>query len=136
MRVAFQRIEGPRRKHVFDGCSRHYAKIAGELSTDDYERGGVFNLVDGANVASLLKELELREDHFYAMTSSKPLHYNRLDGKDNRADGATANALFTNQEHGNCAFCLGKHAHEYCQRVKDPKERKSIVFKFANVLNV
>ena len=68
-----------------------------------------------------------------AMTSSKPLHYNRLDGKDNRAKGARVNALFTKQEHGNCAFCLHKHAHDNCQRVtcKDPKERKSIVFKFA-----
>ena len=80
---------------------------------------------------AFLKELELREDHFYAMTSSKLLHSNKLDGKDNRAKGATANALFTKQEHGNCAFCLGKHAHENCQRVKDPKERKNIVFKFA-----
>ena len=80
---------------------------------------------------AFLKELELREDHFYAMTSSKLLHSNKLDGKDNRTKGATANALFTKQEHGNCAFCLGKHAHENCQRVKDPKERKNIVFKFA-----
>ena len=32
-----------------------YAEIAGELSTDDHKRRGVFNLVDGANVASLLK---------------------------------------------------------------------------------
>ena len=32
---------------------------------------------------AFLKELELREDHFYAMTSSKPSYSNRLDGKDN-----------------------------------------------------
>ena len=45
---------------------------------------------------AFLKELELREDHFYAMTSSKPSYYsNRLDGKDNQARGTTANALFT-----------------------------------------
>ena len=58
MRVAFQGIEGPRsgRNHVFDdSCSLHYAEIAGGLSTDDNKRGGVFNLVDGANVASLFK---------------------------------------------------------------------------------
>ena len=80
---------------------------------------------------AFVKELELREDLFYAMTSSKPLHYNRPDGKDNRAKSATANALFTKQEQGNCAFCLGKHARENCHRIKNPKERKSIVFKFA-----
>ena len=51
------------------------------------------------------------------MTSSKPSYSNRLDGKDNRARGATANALFTKQENGNCAFCLGNHAQENCQRV-------------------
>ena len=40
---------------------------------------------------AFLKELELREDHFYAMTSSKPSYYsNRLDGKDNQARGTTA----------------------------------------------
>lgn len=84
---------------------------------------------------AFLKELELREDHFYAMTSSKPSYSNRLDGKDNRARGATANALFTKQENGNCAFCLGKHAHENCQRVKDPRERKNIVYNLLDVLN-
>ena len=44
---------------------------------------------------AFLKELELREDHFYAMTSSKPSCSNRLDGKDNQERGMTANALFT-----------------------------------------
>ena len=46
---------------------------------------------------AFFKELELREDHFYAMNSSKPSYSNRHDGKDNRARGATANALFTKQ---------------------------------------
>ena len=80
---------------------------------------------------AFLKELELREDHFYVMTSSKPSYSNRHDGKDNRARGATANVLFTKQENGNCAFCLGKHAHENCQRVKDPRKRKNILYEFA-----
>ena len=79
---------------------------------------------------AFLKELELREDHFHAMIS-KSVHFNKHDGRDNRMKGATANALFTQQDTGNCAFCLGKHAHENCQRVKDPKERKSIVLRFA-----
>lgn len=30
-------------------------EIAGELSTDDHNRGRVFNMVNGANVASLFK---------------------------------------------------------------------------------
>ena len=58
MQVAFQGIEGPRtgREHVFDNsCSRHYAEIAGEILTDDHKRGGVFNVVNGANIASLFK---------------------------------------------------------------------------------
>ena len=73
---------------------------------------------------AFLKELELRENHFKAMTSWKPLHHNRLDGEGSQEKGATANALFTK-------FCLGKHAHENCQRVEDPKECKGIVLKFA-----
>ena len=83
---------------------------------------------------AFLKELELREDHFYAMTSSKPSYSNRLDGKDNRARGTTANAPFTKQENGNRAFCLGKHAHENRQRVQDPRECKKIVYIFARCL--
>ena len=70
----------------------------------------------------------MREDHFWAMTSWKPLHYNRLDGKENQTKGTTANALFTKQEHGNYVFCSGKHAQESCKRVKDPKIRKRVLF--------
>ena len=58
MRVSFQGIEGSwsRGEHIFDdSCSRHYAKVAGEFSTDDHKRRGVFNLVDGANIASLFE---------------------------------------------------------------------------------
>ena len=83
---------------------------------------------------TVLKELQLREDHFYAMISWKPLHCKRLAGKDNQAKGTTANGLFTKQEHGNYAFCLGKHAHKNCQRVKDPKEHKRVLF--LNLLDV
>ena len=81
---------------------------------------------------AFLNELQLREDHFHAMTS-KPVHFNKHGGRDNRMKGATANALFRKQDTGNSAsaFCLGKHAHENCQRVEDAKERKSIVLRFA-----
>ena len=49
--VMFQGIEGSgsRGEHIFDdSCSRHSAKIAGEFSTDDHKRRGVFNLVEGS----------------------------------------------------------------------------------------
>ena len=65
------------------------------------------------------KELDLREDHFYAVNQSKIR-------KENRLKGGTVNALHTRQDNGNCAFCLGKHAHENCHRIKDTKERRSI----------
>ena len=68
---------------------------------------------------AFLKELNLREDHFYAVNPSKI-------GKENRLKGGTANALHTKQDNANCAFCLGKHAHENCHRIKDTKERRSI----------
>ena len=68
---------------------------------------------------AFLKELDLREDHFYAVNPSKI-------GEENCLKGGTANALHTKQDNGNCAFCLGKHAHENCHRIKDIKERKSI----------
>ena len=70
------------------------------------------------------KELNIREDHFYAVSSSKL-------GRENRMKGGTANALHTKQDNMNGAFCLGKRAHENCQRITDVKERKSIVMKFA-----
>ena len=41
------------------------------------------------------------------------------------------NALFAKQDKENCAFCLGKHNHEDCPTVKDIKQRKSIVVRFA-----
>ena len=68
---------------------------------------------------AFLKELDLREDHFYAVNPSKI-------GIENRLKGGTVNALHTKQDNANCAFCLGKHAHENCHRIKDIKERKSI----------
>ena len=73
---------------------------------------------------AFLKELDLREDHFHATSSSKVV-------RDNHMKGGTANALHTKQDNTNCAFCLGKHASENCQRIKDSKERKSIVMKYA-----
>ena len=72
---------------------------------------------------AFLKELDLREYHFYAVNPSNI-------GKENRFKGGTASALHTKQDNANSAFCLGKHAHENCHRIKDTKERKSILIKF------
>ena len=46
-----------------------------------------------------LKELELREDHNYAMSS--------VGNTQNRKD---SNTFYLKQEVENCAFCLGRHA--------------------------
>ncbi len=75
------------------------------------------------------KELNLREDHFIAVNTSKL--GSQRDNRHDRMRGGTAHALHTKQNNENCAFCLGKHAHENCQRIKDPKERKSILSKYA-----
>ena len=42
--------------------------------------------------------------------------------------------LPTRQETDNCAFCLGKHAHEHCPKVVDVNKRKDILYKFAKCL--
>ena len=77
----------------------------------------------GKMVEAFHKKLDLREDHFYAVNPSKI-------GKENCFKGGTASALHTKQDNANCAFCLGKHAHENCHRIIDTKERKSILMKF------
>ena len=77
---------------------------------------------------AFLKELELREDHHFAMSSKSQ---NKRDWNEDRMKGGTVNALFTKQDKENCAFCLGKHNHEDCPTVKDIKQRKSIVVRFA-----
>lgn len=56
---------------------------------------------------------------------------NKRDWNEDRMKGGTVNAFFTKQHKENCAFCLGKHNHEDCPTVKDIKQRKSIVIRFA-----
>lgn len=60
---------------------------------------------------AFLKELELGEDHCYAMSSKTPYKH---DGNDDRVKGRTVNALFTKENNGDCDFCLGKCANENC----------------------
>ena len=62
---------------------------------------------------AFIKQLKLREDHFYANNSSKL-------GKDSRLrdmKGGTASALHAKQDNQNCPFCLGKHSHKNCERI-------------------
>ena len=51
---------------------------------------------------AFLKELELREDHHFAMSSKSQ---NKRDWNEDRMKGGTVNALFTKQDKENCAFC-------------------------------
>jgi len=104
---------------VFDNSFfHHYAEIAGGLSTDDRKRGGVSNLVDGASVASLFKEAGTERGSFLCNPQNLCILIDLM--------GRTT-ALFTKQEHGNCAFCLGKHAHE---------KKRNVRILFLNLLDV
>ena len=86
-------------------------------------RGEEFLMWSMEMLKAFLKELDLREDHFYAVNPSKMR-------KENCLEDGTANALHTKQDNANCAFGLGKHAHENCHRIKDTKERRSILIEF------
>ena len=57
---------------------------------------------------TFLKELELREDHCYTMSSVK----NRQNRKD-------SNTFYIKQEVENCVFSLGRHAPANCKKVSD-----------------
>ena len=70
-------------------------------------------------LSAFLKELELREDHFYAVSSG--------GNTQNRKD---SNIFYTKQEVENCAFCLGRHASANCKKVSDVNERKNILVKY------
>ena len=73
---------------------------------------------------AFLKELDLREDNFYAVNPSKI-------GKENRLKGGTATALHVPFVWAN----MPTSVHENCQRSKDTKERKSILINLLDVLN-
>ena len=130
----------PRLRKLFDDCEAHFRGLqALRVDKNTYSsvvvaasmhklpenfrlmitRGEEFLMWSMEMLEAFLKELDLREDHFYAVNPSKI-------GKENRLKGGTANALHTKQDNANCAFCLGKHAHENCHRIKDTKERRSI----------
>jgi hypothetical protein len=47
----------------------------------------------------------------------------------------TNSALFAGWGKGVCAFCRGSHNREACQKVKDTRERKSILRKYSRCFN-
>jgi len=70
-------------------------------------------------LSAFLKELELREDHYYAVS---------LGG--NTQNRKESNTFYTKQEVENCAFCLGRHAPVNCKKVSDVNARKNILVKY------
>ena len=86
-------------------------------------------------LTAFLPELELREDHDHVVTASagsQDQKQSAFRSRDSRMRGTSTNTtLHTRQETDNCAFCLGKHAHEHCPKVVDVNKRKDILYKFA-----
>ena len=71
-------------------------------------------------LSTFLKELELREDHYYAMFS--------VGNTQNRKD---INTLYMKQEVENCAFCRGRYAPANCKKVNDVNAPKNILIKYS-----
>ena len=103
---------------LFSSCASHDAEVTGELLPEEFSTWSMEKMLEAFH-----KDLDLREDDLYAVNLLKIR-------KENRLKGGTANTLHTKQDNVNCAFCLGKHAHEKCHRIKDTKECKSILIKF------
>ena len=121
----------PRLRRMYDRCETHYRGLKA-LGVEENTYASVAvpavlqRLPDNFRLAitrgeeflewcmeqmlqAFLKELELREDNHYAMSPKPP---NKRDWNDDRMEGGTVNGMFTKQDNGNCAFCLGKHAHQ------------------------
>ena len=74
-------------------------------------------------------ELELREAHNPVGISSDKEQERNMGKKYSQQATATAAALLASEKK-NCAFCLKNHAHEKCDGVVDPKNRKNIARKY------
>ena len=81
------------------------------------------------------KELEIWEDNEYAVSASvgpRDQKQGVFRYRDSRTRSPAGNTtLYTRQEMENCAFSLGRHAHENCRKLTDVSVRKSILVKFA-----
>ena len=86
-------------------------------------------------LTTFLNELELREDHDHVVNTSAGSQDQKKGAfwsRDRRMRGTSTNTtLHTRQETDNCAFFLGKHAHELCPKVVDVNKCKDILYKFA-----
>ena len=70
-------------------------------------------------------EIELREQYSDSSNTA---------GDSRKRNILPKTTLFAGKEK-NCAFCLGSHKHEDCQKIKDVKERKSILLKYGRCYN-
>ena len=70
-------------------------------------------------LSTFLKGLELREDHYYAVSSGGNMQ--------NKKD---SNTFYTKEEVENCALCLGRHTSANCKKVIDVNEHKNILVKY------
>jgi hypothetical protein len=76
---------------------------------------------------ALLTEVELREDYRLTPQVKPPAGNGRKM--------YNASALQVNRDpdrdKDRCACCMGKHRHEDCARVRDMRERRNLIHKFA-----
>ena len=147
----------PRLRQLYDSCETHFRGLKA-LSVNENTYSAVvvpailhklpeafrLTITRGTDFLSwsmeemlttFLNELELREDHDHVVTASavsQDQKQGAFRSRDSRMRGISTNTtLHTRKETDNCAFCLGKHAHEYCPKVVDVNKRKDILYKFA-----
>ena len=153
----FNDKDTPRLRKLYDSCETHFRGLKA-LSVNENTYSAVvvpavlhklpeafrLTITRGTDFLSwsmeemqtaFLNELELREDHDHVVTASagsQDQKQSALRSRDSRMRGTSTNTtLHTRQETDNCAFCLGKHAHEHCPKVVDVNKRKDILYKFA-----
>ncbi|XP_046864649.1 uncharacterized protein LOC124459172 [Xenia sp. Carnegie-2017] len=76
-------------------------------------------------------EVELREEH-RVQREQRERHGDpeKSSNGARRNDTKTASALLTKSGPVRCAFCLGCHRHEECEKIKSIEERKNIIKKY------
>ena len=81
----------------------------------------------------LSQEIELREEHYQAMSFKNKADNNKATGHSRRSGDTTTSALFAAkaEDKGNYVFCLENHASENCAKVKDSKTRKAVLIRYA-----
>ncbi|XP_046862618.1 uncharacterized protein LOC124456128 [Xenia sp. Carnegie-2017] len=95
-------------------------------------RGENFHQWDMDDMLRALKcEVELREEH-RVQREQRERHGDpeKSSNGARRNDTKTASALLTKSGPVRCAFCLGCHRHEECEKIKSIEERKNIIKKY------